>query len=248
MQKIVVGNWKMYGGPVAQARALAEKVIACGRTTSSVTVVICPSSPLLAVLSPLMSGSKLILGAQDCHGEVEGAYTGDVSAKLLKEIGAAYVIVGHSERRTLHHETSADVRKKAAAAIASGLIPIICVGESAQERKQGKAEEIVAKQVEESLPDAAAKSQFIIAYEPVWAIGSGQTPTAGDIAQMHTHIASAAARRTGLAPERISVLYGGSVKGDNAAAIMATEGVAGVLVGGASLKAEEFCEIIKMTG
>ena len=174
----------------------------------------------------------------------DGAYTGDISAPMLKEAGCAYVIVGHSERRSQHHESSGDVRKKAFRAIRSGLKPIICVGETLHERESGKAEATVVQQVMESLPEEADKGNFVLAYEPVWAIGSGQTPTLANIAEMHSQVTNAAAKCIGSKPEHMRVLYGGSVKADNAAEILATEGVAGVLVGGASLKAEEFCKII----
>jgi triosephosphate isomerase len=167
---------------------------------------------------------------------------------MLADAGAAYVIVGHSERRMHHHETSGDVRQKAAQAMKSGLIPIICVGETDSERSAGKTDEVVGRQLCDSLPEEARKKQFLLAYEPVWAIGSGKTPTLEDIGQMHASIAAVAAQRTGLAPAQISVLYGGSVNAANAAAIMAAPGVAGVLVGGASIKPEEFGKIIGMTG
>lgn len=248
MKKLVVGNWKMYGNP-AMAKALAVSVAQKSGSFPEVEVVLCPPHVLLAQLRQWLVGSKVALGAQDCHGEVEGAFTGDVSAPMLRETGCSYVIVGHSERRAAYRETDEIVRKKAEAAITSGLCPIICVGETLSEREQGKAEDVVGQQVMASVPDMAratggAKSNFVLAYEPVWAIGSGKIPTMDDIAQMHAYIVSVASRRTGCAPEAVAVLYGGSVKASNARDIMSANGVSGVLVGGASLKEDEFCSII----
>ncbi len=241
MGKIIVGNWKMNVGPLAQVRDWARAI----SLPSAVEVVLSPSTPFLSTVSAAVEGTNVKVSAQDCSSQPEGAFTGDVSASMLKDVGVSYVIIGHSERRQGHGETSDDVRKKAAQAIKAGLIPIICIGESEQERTQGKAMDVVRKQVMESIPDEATKGKILLAYEPVWAIGSGKTPSADDIRQMHGHILSVAAQRTGLAPERISVLYGGSVKADNAAGIMAVPGVAGVLVGGASLKLEEFNSILR---
>lgn len=222
------------------ARGLASAIASASTALQDpVQVIICPPAILLDGVAQACAGSRVKWGGQDCHASKEGAFTGNISAPMLKDAGCDYVIVGHSERRQHHGETSAEVSRKAAAAIGCGLIPVICVGETAEERSSGAAEAVVLRQLKESIPDAAG--HFLLAYEPVWAIGSGKTPTARDIAQMHAHIATTVAAR---AP----VLYGGSVKAANAAEILAIQGVSGVLVGGASLVAEEFCDIIRAAG
>lgn len=242
-KKYVVGNWKMHGDPEL-AEALAKGVVSFSAGPPlPVNVVLCPPFVLLPKVAQTIGSSAVKLGAQDCHAEKEGAFTGDIAAPMLKNAGCEYVIVGHSERRIHHRETSGDVNKKAAAAIAAGLIPIICIGETRVERDAGQAEAVVLKQIAESLPKSCADGNFLLAYEPVWAIGTGKTPSVNDIQVMHAHVL-AAAKQTGLANNRISVLYGGSVKAANAKEILSIEGVGGVLVGGASLKAEEFCKII----
>ncbi|MDE3061221.1 MAG: triose-phosphate isomerase [Pseudomonadota bacterium] len=239
MRKFIIGNWKMHGA-AAEAHTLVEAVAEAAAKAPQAEVIVCPPTTLLAQVTSWLVGSNVKTGGQDCHAEAEGAHTGSISAAMLEEAGAAYVIVGHSERRAAFGETNDEVKKKAQAAMGVGLIPIICVGETAAERDAGKAEEVVARQVSESLP----KGHFLLAYEPVWAIGTGKTPTARDIESMHAHIIAVAARETGLARERIFVVYGGSVNAANARQILATKGVSGVLVGGASLKAEAFCNII----
>lgn len=240
MTKWVVGNWKMHGG-AAMAGELV-RAVAAAAAQSRAEVVVCPPYVLLSHVAQLVSGSAVKLGAQDCHPQAEGAHTGDVSAPMLKEAGCRYVIVGHSERRSAYGESDGLVRHKAAIAQSEGLTPIICVGETLAQREQGVAEALVGQQVRDSIPEG--KGNFLLAYEPVWAIGSGKTPTVDDIEQMHRHIVSVASERTGRAPEAMAVLYGGSVKAANAASIMAAAAVSGVLVGGASLKADEFCGII----
>ncbi|MDX1975596.1 MAG: triose-phosphate isomerase [Rickettsiales bacterium] len=236
-QKLIVGNWKMYGQP-ATAAALIQHLVALD--TPAVQVVICPPATLLTSVAWQLSGSGMGLGAQDCHAQKEGAFTGDVSADMLKAAGCSYVIVGHSERRHYHQETDAQVRSKAVAAIAAGLIPIICIGESLADREAGRAEAVVQTQLQASLPETAALNHFVLAYEPVWAIGSGKTPTSHDIEQMHAAIRQALPDRL----KEAAILYGGSVKAANAKEILALAGVNGVLVGGASLKADEFSTII----
>lgn len=236
----------MYGQrAMAQAlvRAVAEN---CASLPPSVEVVLCPPATLTAEVARLLAslGSRAATGGQDCHGEAEGAYTGDISAAMLKDAGCSHVITGHSERRTRHNETSPEIRLKAASALKAGLTPIICVGENLQERDSGRAQEAVGQQVEASLPAEAVSGNFVLAYEPVWAIGSGKIPSADDIRAMHSYIISVASKRIGLAPERVHVLYGGSVKPENAREILHIQGVSGVLVGGASVKADEFCRII----
>jgi len=238
---IIVGNWKMHGTPEL-ARSLVSAISAQSFPPDT-HIIICPPTTLLATVAPHRIASRVAVGGQDCSAEAEGAFTGDISAAMLKEAGCDYVIIGHSERRQYHGESDALVQKKAARAIAAGLIPIICVGETAAERQAGKAEEVIGGQLKASLPKATGEGNFMLAYEPIWAIGSGKTPTAADIEAMHAHILAVAAKETGLAPSQFSVLYGGSVKAANAAEILAISGVSGVLVGGASLKANEFCAI-----
>lgn len=207
----------------------------------TVSVVICPPATLLALVSGAISGSaRTKTGGQTCHNMVEGAFTGDISAAMLRDSGAEYVILGHSERRRYHDEQDGAIAQAAELALKSGLTPIICVGESEAERKGGRAYEVVGQQVLDCISAGVQGHDFVLAYEPVWAIGSGATPTLEDIAAMHAHILKVAATKKAHPP----VLYGGSVKGDNAREILHTEGVSGVLVGGASLKADEFCRII----
>lgn len=243
MKKLIVGNWKMHGN-AAMAHALAESVAAAA-AASKADVAVCPPATLLTQVVGWLIGAKVKTGGQDCHAEAEGAHTGDISAAMLKEAGAAYVIVGHSERRAAYGETNAEVAEKAAIAMKSGLIPIICVGETAEQRKAGREKAVVGRQVKESLPEGAVSSHFVLAYEPVWAIGSGRTPTPEDIREMHAHVTAVAARHTGLTADKICVLYGGSVNAANAAILLAIDGVGGVLVGGASVKAEEFTTILR---
>lgn len=230
----IIGNWKMHGTR-AQAVALVEAVAKHVDRRKSPKVVICPPFTLLAQVLEGLEG-PLRLGAQDCHAAGEGAFTGDISAAMLKDAGCDYVIVGHSERRAGHGEGNDLVRAKAAAALDVGLTPIICVGETLEQRQSGQADAVVSAQLAGSLPKGAKASQFLLAYEPVWAIGSGLAATASDIAEMHAQI--------GMIVPGCRVLYGGSVKPENAAEILALPGVDGVLVGGASLKAEQFCAII----
>jgi len=237
----IVGNWKMHGTPEL-ARSLVSAV--SGQSFSPNThIVICPPATLLATVAPHRIASRVAVGGQDCSAEAEGAFTGDISAGMLKEAGCDYVIVGHSERRQYHSESDDLVQKKATRAMTAGLIPIICVGETAAQRQAGKANAVVGAQVKESLPESAGEDNFMLAYEPVWAIGSGKTPAPEDIRAMHAHVIAVAAEKTGLSGSQITVLYGGSVKAANAAEILAVPGVSGVLVGGASLKADEFCAI-----
>jgi triosephosphate isomerase (TIM) len=248
MKKLVIANWKMNGQP-AMAEALTRATAAQAAGFTQAGVVICPPAPLLMQVGQWLAGTPVKLGGQDCHTRGEGAYTGDISAELLKNVGCDYVIVGHSERRAAYSESDVLVQAKASRAILSGLTPVICIGETIKEREAGRTQTVVGQQVRDSIPDNAMTTggqpaNFVLAYEPVWAIGSGKTPTVDDIRQMHQYIVSVASERTGHAPEAIMVLYGGSVKAANARAIMATPAVSGVLVGGASLKAEEFCGII----
>jgi triosephosphate isomerase len=188
-------------------------------------------------------GSKIDIGGQDCHAEPSGAFTGDISAEMLADLGAKAVIVGHSERRTAHNETDTQVRAKAQAAWRAGLIAIVCIGETRAEREAGRTLDILGRQLEGSLPDSATAGNLVIAYEPVWAIGTGLTPTAADVAQAHKFVRDRLTARYGDVGEGVRVLYGGSVKPSNAAELMAVANVDGALVGGASLKAEDFLGI-----
>jgi len=238
MRHLIAGNWKM-NGTLAQAKALASTLASKAGASSKTDIVLCPPAPLLVVVGAATAGSAIALGAQDCHRNEKGAHTGDLSAWLLKDVGCAFVIVGHSERRADHGETDETVKAKAAAALKAGLTPIVCVGETEAERERGETAAVIARQVRGSLPDGATAANTVIAYEPVWAIGTGKTATTADIAQVHAQI-------RGLGPKGdFRILYGGSVKGSNAAAILATAGVNGALVGGASLDAEDFWRIIE---
>jgi triosephosphate isomerase len=237
---LVAGNWKMNGLSVSTAE-LEQIVAGVNAHPPKADVMVCPPATLLAKFASRAKGSAVLLGGQDCHHEVAGAFTGDISAEMLKDAGAAAVIVGHSERRTMHHESDADVRAKAAAAWRAGLIAIVCVGETLAERDGGHTLDIVTRQVEGSLPPGATAGNTVVAYEPVWAIGTGRTPTGADVAKVHAHLRATLARVSNAADMRI--LYGGSVKGTNAAELMGIENVDGALVGGASLKAGEFLAI-----
>jgi triosephosphate isomerase (TIM) len=239
MTKLIAGNWKM-NTTRAEAKALAQALAGRLATKSEkFDLVICPPVIWLADVIAACQGSAVSVGAQDCHAKEKGAYTGNISAAMLKDIGARYVIVGHSERRQLHGETNQDVKAKAEKAIENGLIPIICVGEVEDERNAGKQNAVVGFQLAESLPDI---SDYVIAYEPVWAIGTGKTATAGDVLAMHGFIRDELAKRVDR-PEAVAILYGGSVKAANAPEILATPNVDGVLVGGASLQPDEFWAI-----
>ena len=243
---LIAGNWKMNGiRAFAQdlGRVLASRVSKAGRPLPG--IVLCPPAPLLSVVADAIGGSAITLGAQDCHSEDKGAHTGDVSAALLADMGCGYVIVGHSERRTDHGETDQAVCAKAAAALRNRLIPIICVGETEAQRDRGETARVIERQVRQSVPEGADAGNSVIAYEPVWAIGTGRTPTAADIAAVHGQIRAVFAGHPGRDPDKLDILYGGSVKGANARAILAIPGVNGALVGGASLDAEDFWRIIE---
>lgn len=246
MKYLIAGNWKM-NGSAASAKALTAGLAAKAGRAPKADIVLCPPAPLLAVVAGAASGSALALGAQDCHPEEKGAHTGDISAWLLKDIGCGFVIVGHSERRADHGETDAAVRAKAAAALKAGLVPIICVGETELQRERGETAQVIARQLTGSIPEAASGSNVVVAYEPVWAIGTGKTATTADIAAVHSQIREvfAAARGAAGSAGALRILYGGSVKGANAAAILATPGVNGALVGGASLDLDDFWRIIE---
>jgi triosephosphate isomerase (TIM) len=240
-KRLVAGNWKMNGlraDGLALAAELAERAKA-GRSGSD--LLICPPATLLALVSEVLQGSGIALGGQDCHAAPKGAFTGSISAEMLRDVGCTHAIVGHSERRHGNGETNADVQDKALAAWHAGLIAIVCVGETREEREGGRAFQVVGDQVGGSVPGGATADNLVIAYEPVWAIGTGLTPTTHDIVQMH------AAIRDQL-PSRTRILYGGSVNPKNADEILALHEVDGALVGGASLKAEDFWAIVTAAG
>ncbi|MBI1275134.1 triose-phosphate isomerase [bacterium] len=235
---LIVANWKMYGS----AAMIAEFARATPPYMPAVTRVVCPPSIWLAELRSKLAHTDIRLGGQDCHEKPEGAYTGDVAAAMLRELGAGYVIVGHSERRQYHGETDAVVAQKMQAAMQAGLNPIVCVGESRAQREDGRAWEVVKASLEALAAARPAKS-FVIAYEPVWAIGTGLIPTLEDVADMHGRIA-AYAKSAGL---DVAVLYGGSVKPDNALGLAGVEHVDGFLIGGASLQAASFQAIAQIS-
>jgi triosephosphate isomerase (TIM) len=243
--KLIVGNWKMNGlfATLAEAKAVGDGLAMV--SDDSVKVVICPPVTLISRAHTLLLGSKVSVGAQDCHAKVAGAHTGDISAQMLGDAGATFVIVGHSERRTDHLESSELVAAKASAVISAGLTPIICVGESEAQRDAGVAVAVVLDQVLGSIPSDAKASQICIAYEPVWAIGTGATPSVGDVADMHGAIREAL--KTLFGPEDgqlVAILYGGSVNPKNASELLSVANVNGALVGGASLTAANFLAII----
>jgi triosephosphate isomerase (TIM) len=236
---LVAGNWKMN----VAAPAEFAKMVEGARGLTAIDIMVCPPATLLAELAVAARDSPMRIGGQDCHAEPAGAFTGDIAAEMLKGAGASAVIVGHSERRTYHRETDADVRAKALAARRAGLLAIVCVGETRAEREAGRALEVVGKQLDGSLPAGATAENLVVAYEPVWAIGTGLTPTPGDVAEMHGFIRRNLAERFAATGEGIRILYGGSVKASNAKELMGVADVDGALIGGASLKAEEFLAI-----
>ncbi|HKQ45992.1 MAG TPA: triose-phosphate isomerase [Rhizomicrobium sp.] len=242
MRPLVAGNWKMNGlaSGLGELTALKDGLAA---QPASCDVLVCPPATLIAQAAWAVK-SAFALGGQDCHVQSKGAFTGDVSAEMLKDAGATYVIVGHSERRQYHKETDADVAAKAAAAWRAGLKAIICIGESLAERETGQAPHVCQGQLRSSVPDGALASNTVIAYEPVWAIGTGKTPTSADIAAMHAHIRSCLVAKLGPPAQDMAILYGGSVNPGNAAEILNLPEVGGALVGGASLKAADFLGII----
>ena len=223
-------------GALALVRDLAARAAGGGLRCD---LLVCPPAPLLIPVGEALSGSPIALGGQDCHADQDGAHTGDVSAAMLADAGCRFVIVGHSERRTDHGETAALVRAKAAAAHGAGLVAVICVGETLAERDRGAAQAVVERQVDGSLPDGCDAGNTVIAYEPVWAIGTGRTPAPDDVAAMHGHLRRILAGRLSDAIQ-LRLLYGGSVKPDNARILLAVPDVDGALVGGASLKAADF--------
>lgn len=243
MRALVAGNWKMNGlaASLVELAALKEALAA---NPAPCEVLVCPPFTLIAQAAWHVKGA-FALGGQDCHAKPSGAFTGDVAAEMLKDAGASYVIVGHSERRQYHGERDADVAAKAEAAWRAGLTAIICIGETEGQRQDGHANHICGSQIDGSVPLAATAANTVIAYEPVWAIGTGKTPTSQDIVAMHAHIRACLVARLGEEGRGLRILYGGSVKADNAGEILNLAEVNGALVGGASLKAQDFQRIIE---
>jgi triosephosphate isomerase len=238
---LVAGNWKMNG----LRASLAEiALVKAGISSAKCDIAICPPATLIAAAVAQAAGSALMIGGQDCSTAASGAHTGDISAEMIADAGGTVVIVGHSERRTDHGETDALVRAKAEAARRAGLLAILCIGETEAERRSGATMGVLQRQIAGSVPDGATSANLVIAYEPVWAIGTGLTPSEGDIAEAHAHIRLRLAERIGAEAALTRILYGGSVKPSNAAAILGFDDVDGALVGGASLKAADFLPII----
>jgi len=243
IRPLVAGNWKMNGlrGSLDQIKAMAEGVK--GPLSEKVEALICPPATLLYVATALCDDSPLLIGAQDCHQDVSGAHTGDVSAEMVADCFGTHVIVGHSERRTDHAESDALVRAKATAAFSAELVAIICIGETGDERKAGKTLDVLKTQLTGSVPDEATVENTVIAYEPVWAIGTGLTPTVQDVEEAHAFMRAELVARFGAAGQKMRILYGGSVKPSNARELMGVLNVDGALIGGASLKSADFLAI-----
>ncbi|WP_337995618.1 triose-phosphate isomerase [Oleispirillum naphthae] len=242
---LIAGNWKM-NGLAADGAALAKAVADKARAGAPpCELLVCPPFTLIDRAIAAVKGSPVAVGGQDCHAAVSGAHTGDVAAEMLKDLGCAYVIVGHSERRADHGETDAVVKAKAEAALRAGLVAIVCVGETEAERDAGRTEAVVARQVKGSLPAGATPANLVVAYEPVWAIGTGRTPTPADAQAVHARIRAELKDLIGEAADAVRLLYGGSVKPSNAKELMAQADIDGALVGGAALKAEDFWGIVQ---
>jgi triosephosphate isomerase len=247
MDMLIAGNWKMNGlrAAVDEGRAVAR---ALGQTPSRARVAVCPPATLVASMAEALAGTVVAVGGQDCHAEASGAFTGDVSAEMLADAGARLVILAHSERRAYYGETDATAAIKCRAALRAGLEPIVCVGETLEERKAGRTLEVVERQTTHSLPQELKGQRFALAYEPVWAIGTGLTPTIDQIEEVHRTLRHVMVRLLGKSGTEAPILYGGSVKPSNAAEILAADEVGGALVGGASLKADDFLAIIRGAG
>jgi triosephosphate isomerase len=242
IRPLIAGNWKMNGLKASSAEFDAMRAGAAA-LQGKADLLVCPPATLIAGFADKARGSKLAVGAQDCHTKASGAHTGDLSAEMLADAGASAIIVGHSERRADHGETDALVRQKAEAAWRAGLIAIVCIGETRGQRDAGQALDICGGQIKASLPDAATAANLVVAYEPVWAIGTGLTPTAKDVEQVHRFIRDVLVSQFSGEGARVRILYGGSVKPSNAAELMGVANVNGALIGGASLKAADFLAI-----
>ncbi len=246
---MIAGNWKMNGliaEGVSLAKEITDKVKAKKRTCE---FVVCPPFTLLNLVKKGLRGSKIALGAQDCHWAEKGAHTGDISPAMLHDLGCEYVILGHSERRADHKESSALIGKKVEAAHSFGLKTIVCVGETLDQRESGKTIDVCSKQVRESLPEGVKAANTVIAYEPVWAIGTGKTPTPQEVEEVHAAIRGVLTKKLGKSEaDKMRILYGGSVKPSNAKEMLSLEDVDGALIGGASLKADDFIAISDNAG
>jgi triosephosphate isomerase len=239
---LIAGNWKMNGLKASMAEFEAM-IAGAGPVAAKADLLVCPPTTLVAAFAEKARGSKMTVGAQDCHPKPSGAHTGDISAEMLADSGAGAVIVGHSERRADHGESDALVRQKAEAAWRAGLLAVVCIGETQEQRDAGQTLPVCGGQLAGSLPDGTTAANTVVAYEPVWAIGTGRTPTAADVEQVHRFIRDRLTERFKAEGERIRILYGGSVKPSNAAELMAVRNVNGALIGGASLKAADFLAI-----
>lgn len=245
VRPLIAGNWKMNGlakESAAELSALVSKAKSLNEVGCD--ILICPPALLVSEMASLSKSSAVSIGAQDCHANEKGAHTGDISAEMIADAGGSYCIVGHSERRTDHGESNANIKAKAEAALRAGLIAIVCVGETLEERESGKTLSLISDQVKNSLPKGATAANTVVAYEPVWAIGTGKVPATSDVDEVHNHIRNDLKSLMEDA-DGVRLLYGGSVKGSNAAELMAVENVNGALVGGASLKAEDFWPIVE---
>ena len=244
MRMLLAGNWKMHGlkASLGEIRALGR---ALADEPTQGHVLVCPPATLIVEAVKAAEGSSIAIGGQDCHAQASGAFTGDISAEMLRDAGATAVIVGHSERRLYHGESNATVAAKTKAARRAGLHPILCVGETEEERSAGRAISVVTAQLKASIAPEVKAADLAVAYEPVWAIGTGKTPMSDEIAQMHEAVRAALSARFGSEAALVRILYGGSVKPENAASILAIPNVDGALIGGASLKAADFLAIIR---
>ena len=241
MKKLAAGNWKM-NGTVADLDEVRALIAA--HPAPSCEMLLCPPATLISRMAEVARGTALMVGGQDCHAKASGPHTGDLSAAMLRDAGATHVILGHSERRTDHGETDAQIRAKAEAALAQGLIAIVCIGETEAERDAGQTLGVIGRQLDGSIPGSATAATLVVAYEPVWAIGTGRTPTLAEIGEVHTFLRSRLRGLIGAEADGLRLLYGGSVKPSNAAEIFAIPHVDGALVGGASLKAADFGAIV----
>ncbi len=241
MKKLAAGNWKMNGTKASLAEVSA---LLAAHPAPVCEMLLCPPATLIAQMADVTVGSAIMVGAQDCHAKPQGAHTGDISATMLKDAGATHAILGHSERRTDHCETDALVRAKAEAVIEAGLIAIVCIGETESERDAGQTLAVIGTQLDGSIPLGATAANVVVAYEPVWAIGTGRTPTLSEIAEVHSFLRGRLRGLVGEEAAGVRILYGGSVKPSNATDIFAVPHVDGALVGGASLKATDFGAIV----
>ncbi len=243
IKPLVAGNWKMNGSKTSLQELTAMGAGFDSSLQSKIDIMICPPATLLLTAAHVALGSGIAIGGEDCHANASGAHTGDISAEMLKDAGATAVIVGHSERRTDHGESNETVKAKAGAGLRAGLLTIVCIGETEAERKSGETLAVLKDQLDGSMPDNSVASEVVVAYEPVWAIGTGLVPSADDVKEAHAFIRENLSARFGEEGAKMRVLYGGSVKPSNAVELMGIANVDGALVGGASLKAEDFLGI-----